>query len=71
MAALGSFAFRRIRLLRCRASLGIHVESSNLNLRWVEMVHLVENPKPGSAHGLAFRGIPFGLARNGCAVLLG
>jgi hypothetical protein len=71
MAALGGFASMRIRPLRCRASLGIHVDLSNFNLPRTEVVDLVEGSKPGSTHNLAIRGLPFGLAWNGCGILPG
>ncbi|MFZ0639302.1 MAG: hypothetical protein WAM59_06365 [Candidatus Acidiferrales bacterium] len=71
MVAIGGFAFVRIRPLRRRRILGIHVDFSNFHLPWTQMVELVESAKSNSTRCLALGGLPPGLARNGCARLLG
>lgn len=71
MAAFGGLAGMHIRALRCRAGLGIHVELIRLNLLRTQVAELVEGANDGSARGLAIRGLPSGLAWNGCAILPG
>ena len=51
------------------ATLGFHVDVGNLDLPRSEVGDLVESSKANFSFGLAFRGLPFGLARNGRGVV--